>query len=301
MSGLFRTFPLKDLNPVSGKVKYRSINDPDNGMREIHKLIIAYVSGLGFPLPFATACRKGDSPRKNVERHRRNTHFYLTDLHDAYGNVRGDRLADLLAAQESGASDLRDRILSFLQRFCLSERGGLIVGAPASPILFNLYAGEYLDKPLGQMCQRWGLVYTRYLDDLTFSSSEDCPIGKKKRKTIRDCLTQVGFDVSHRKSQVCDLRKGAITINGVGLEYGGRIFCPRHYVRKIQGAMHFRFGKKNPDSKTLAGMMGVFKNLTTGRPNRTEAKLMSLAANRGIPRPKPYTPPPRRKEWWEKF
>ena len=189
-----------------------------------------------------------------------------------------------------------------MKRFCLFlPNGGLIIGAPASPALFNLYAGVLLDEPLGALCAKWGVTYTRYLDDFTFSAPEGNPIGEKKRRAIREVIARAGFEVSHRKSAVYDLRKGAIIINGVGLEHGGRIFCPRHYTEKIKGVMLLRLGRRNVSREVVSGMMGVFHDLTRGRRmNRTEQKLAALARKAGVLRDHARILPPRKpkREWW---
>lgn len=273
----FRPFRFVDKNPLSGTGKTRILYAPNSEMRRIHRLIITCLTLIIGKLPFATACQQGDSPRKNVEKHRLNTHFYLTDLKNAFKNVDGHRLASIIAETDglTGKENV-DTIFEFLERFCLTQEGGLIIGAPASPILFNLYADRLLDRPIGELCLKWDVIYSRYLDDLTFSAPVDNPIGDKKRRAIREIIEKARFDVNHWKSQVRDLRKGAIFINGVGLELGGRIFCPRKYCRKIKGAAHLR--GKVPKSKIM-GMMGVFHNLTDGRVmNRTEQKLMNFVS-----------------------
>lgn len=304
-SAAFRIFRLVDENPLSGTKKSRMICAPNDEMRKIHNWIIAYLDLLVVDLPFATACRRGNSPRRNVERHQMNVHFYLTDLEDAYPSVDGLRLADILAKLDQlpyGENSVQ-RILEFLTRFCLLPSGGLVIGAPASPALFNIYSGMLLDEPLGQLCTQWGITYTRYLDDLTFSAPEGNPIGEKKRRMIREVIAKVGFKANHRRSKVYDLRKGAIVINGVGLEYGGRILCPRRYCKKIKGAVHSGIKKQNVSQKTVAGMMGVFYDLTRGRRmNRTERKLVQLVRSFCVPSGRTLSSHPQRKrEWWEKF
>jgi len=101
------------------------------------------------------------------------------------------------------------------------------------------------------------------------------PIGKRKRITIRLIVRTAGFKVSHRKSKVLDLRKGTIEINGVGLEFGGRIFLPRDFTNKISGILHLAIQGESISPNKIHGMMGVFKALTDRRNmNKTERKLM---------------------------
>ncbi len=61
--------------------------------------------------------------------------------------------------------------LSDIDRYCFLE-GSLPQGAPSSPALANLYLRS-LDKILSKFSSKKGLVYTRYADDLSFSSKDD--------------------------------------------------------------------------------------------------------------------------------
>jgi hypothetical protein len=270
----FERFILLDKNPLGRTTQFRICERPNESMRILHKRLIHYLRSLKIDLPFATGAKPGDSPLKNVMLHRHNRYFYLTDIRNAYLNVNGKRLASILCEVDRRLVGQEEEVFNFLQKYCLSSQGGLIIGAPASPDLFNLYAGNLIDRPLASLSKRYSLTYTRYLDDLTFSSSK-VPIGKRKRKAIRTIIETAGFKISHRKSQVLDLKKGTIEINGVGLEWGGRIFLPRDYTRKISGLLHLALRGRNINPNKIHGMMGVFLALTDRRNlNETERKII---------------------------
>jgi hypothetical protein len=158
----------------------------------------------------------------------------------------------------------------YLKRYCQSEEGGLVTGGPASPDLFNLFAECVIDSRLRYVATEChNLVYTRYLDDLTFSS--DNVIGGKKRKQIREVLVSAGFNINHAKSKVLDLAKThqAAVINGVGIERSGRFFLPRKALRELELLLHRASslveagGLPLPDQYVIHGKMGVFESLTS--------------------------------------
>lgn len=244
-------------------------------MSILHKRLIRYLRALKVPLPSATGCRHKDSAVKNVMRHNQNRYFYLLDILNAFPSVNIELLTQILCKIDSRLTSQEKEVLSFLQKYCVSPQGGLVIGAPASPDLFNIYCGILIDPLLEYLCRGYSLTFTRYLDDFTFSSSK-VPIGKRKRRAIRKTITAAGFSVNHRKSKVYDLKKGAIKINGVGLEFGGRIFLPRHYLRMIHGLSHRAITGEDIRPNKIHGMMGVFwPTIVDNNLNKTEQVLVA--------------------------
>ena len=180
-------------------------------MREIHQRIIQAVKDLDNWL-----WGSFDSPFGNAKQHANNRYFYQTDLRNAFGSVSLKRLADILISLEPKWE--LEEVKEILDCYCFENGGkGLIVGAPASPKLFEIYAQQIIDVPLAEF---WPYMvdgnrifkkqYSRYTDDLTFSSPE--PITDGVRRMIRRIIEQSGFQVNHRKSVVLDLKKGRLLL-----------------------------------------------------------------------------------------
>lgn len=271
-----------DINPVSRQRKIRTLEMPNEAMEVLHKELIRYLRKLDVDLHYATGSVRGASPLRNVRKHFGHEYFYALDLHNAFPSVNGERLASVLCRLDTELADQEKEVLRFLEQYCLSFQGGLPVGAPASPDLFNIYAAVLIDSFLGDLCKHWeshwgqNFCYTRYLDDLCVSS--DSPIGDRKRRTIRSIIQQAGFQINHRKSHVWELNKGPVVITGVGLRREGDTFItflPRGYFTMLRGLI-FR-AQKNPLEMfhQVEGKMGVFKAVTDMRHlNRTEQALM---------------------------
>lgn len=271
---VFERFTLTDKNPLGGTEKIRICYKPNKSMDVLHQRLITYLRGLKKTLPNATACRPKNNPRKNIELHSKNRFLFATDIKNAYSKVNDIKLALILCHLDPNLKNRQRKVLIFLKRYCLTLKGGLITGAPASPDLFNIYAAALLDEPLALLCQKHGITFSRYLDDLLFSSSK-VHIGKRKRKEIRKIIEDAGFQINHRKSAIYDLRKGPAVINGIGLEFGGRIFLPRHFLKKIKGLLHRAITKKDVDQNKINGVMGVFFAITDFRnPNQAEQRIL---------------------------
>jgi RNA-directed DNA polymerase len=256
----FYSFWIEDVNPVSGITKRRKIYAPNEPMRQVHARLRRYVRGLNVSLPYATAVLPGSSSFKNVKRHAHNRFFYLLDLKDAYPSLRWHKLAEGLCHFDERLRRQEVAVGLWLKRYCLTPEGGLAVGGPASPDLFNVVISRLLDGPLSKLCRKWGIEYSRYLDDLTFSSLE--PIGERKRRQFLKVVSEAGFGISFAKARYYDLVKGPIHINGIGLELGGRMFVPRHYLRRVEGLLHLALRGDAVSESRVHGMMGAFWSAT---------------------------------------
>jgi hypothetical protein len=97
-----------------------------------------------------------------------------------------------------------------------------------SPILFWLRQEETATR------QEVGikLRYTRYLDDIKVSCDGPLPFKtwEKIKQIVRDVVREAGLKPNERKTHFYDLPRGPIQVNGIGLEYGGRLFMPRRYL-----------------------------------------------------------------------
>lgn len=278
----FRWYWLEDHNPLSGNRKRRRIYNPNQPMRELHGQLIRYLRGLHVDRASSTGARPGSSPLRNVLRHKPRwtswfpRFFFLIDISGAYANVDGEKLVKIILDHDQNLAGRELDVRAFLSQYCMStEEGGLIVGAPASPDLFNLYCEVLIDGEIRSLCRKYGLTYTRYLDDLTFSSSQR--IGKKKRQALCAVIERAGFKLNQRKARVLDLAKGPVAINGVGITRDGRCFLPRQAVRELRGLLHLALSGRLDRLSTIHGRMGVFKALTNLRfPTKTERRVLDM-------------------------
>ncbi|GJJ80763.1 RNA-directed DNA polymerase [Pasteurella canis] len=85
-----------------------------------------------------------------------------------------------------------------------SRIGVLPQGAPTSPMLSNLVAYK-LDELLTKLSEEYGLVYTRYADDITFSSIDDYSVQHSRFRLHREIvkiIRQNGFCENTKKTRI---------------------------------------------------------------------------------------------------
>ncbi|MBX4195529.1 hypothetical protein KW796_01040 [Candidatus Parcubacteria bacterium] len=288
----FKAWQKRDVNPLGRTSRMRTLHTPNEAMKYLHDRLVINLRRIKAVDLTSAASKPGGSALRNVLRHRHNRYFYLTDISSAFDSVDSHRLAAVLAGLDTQVRE--SEVYAFLRQFCMTEQGGLITGSPSSPDLFNIYCAVLMDGQMREYCLRHEVTYSRYLDDLTFSSKQ--VIGARKREKIRELISLSGLRIGHHKSRVLDLKKHRIEINGIGLEYGGRVYLPRWYLYKIRGLMHV--AERSEDPKLLQrvhGMIGLLQASTdASRPrNRLETKVFSEYAQlRHQTRKKPFIPPP---------
>lgn len=213
-TGQFRQHTIRQKRK-DGSIKTRELAIPDDETAQKHRRMLHLLYQMRIPMPHATAALPGKTLLDNVEPHRSSNHFYMVDLTNAFPSVNKDRLL-AIAGSHIIPTKQRADVQDFISNWATSpDVPGLPLGAPASPLLFNLYCLP-LDQRLGRLCGDNGIRYTRYLDDLTFSSRY--PIGKRNRSHLRDVIHHAtGMTINHAKSHVHSLADGPVTITGVSL------------------------------------------------------------------------------------
>ena len=86
--------------------------------------------------------------------------------------------------------------------FALEKRNVLPQGAPTSPILSNIIC-ERLDLRLNGVAKRFGLKYSRYADDITFSSMHN--VFQKNSDfliEINRIINEQNFIIKHSKTRL---------------------------------------------------------------------------------------------------
>lgn len=262
--------------------KKRTIYQPNQAMQLVQKEIVKKIRSCGIELP--SAC--GGVPGKSVVDHvcmhktktgRFNRHFFLVDLADAYDNTILSLILVRLGKMFPG--EFTDDFNKHILEQCLRPGGGLITGASSASDLFNLYMEVFVDVDLRRYAIRNGLSYSRYMDDLVFSS--DVPIGDCKRGWIIRKLMGANCVINHNKTRLYDLSKHPVVITGVGIASDGKIFVPRKKLATLKALLHRALEKGDVPESVVHGQMQMFMYLMRVNTihqcrNSTEEKVYQL-------------------------
>ena len=138
-------------------------------------------------------------------------------------------------------------------------------GAPTSPTLTNIIC-EKLDRQLGGLAKKYGLRYSRYADDITFSSmhyiySEDGDF----IRDLKEIIAANHFTINEKKTR---LQKKGERQEVTGLVLSDKVNVVRTYTREIRTLLHIwekygslavnesymRYRKCNPVHRHKGGM-----------------------------------------------
>lgn len=111
----------------------------------------------------ATAFRPTNSVLANAKHHSRPGTLIRLDIRNFFPSITADRIASLLKSKH-----VHPRLAS-LQAALMTHKGRLPQGAPSSPPLSNAVCSAMDDK-LNRFAMAHKLRYTRYADDMVFSS-----------------------------------------------------------------------------------------------------------------------------------
>lgn len=105
-------------------------------------------------------------------------------------------------------------------------------GAPTSPALSNIVMKNF-DDNIGRWCEKRGISYTRYCDDMTFSSNE--PLYQVYRK-VKGMLDEMGFELNEKKTHfITNINRQSVT----GLTVNEKVTVSKDYKRKLRQEVHY--------------------------------------------------------------
>jgi len=118
----------------------------------------------------------------------------------------------------------------------IAPDGACRPGLPTSPAAANICASEMDWALVGLVHDEWGVQYTRYADDLTFSC-DDFDTVKRLLESVPEIVASHGFKVNERKTRVQCARAGRRIITGVAVDDTG-VYPTRKAKRKLRAARH---------------------------------------------------------------
>ena len=143
-----------------------------------------------------------------------------------------------LTKTEEAELERQAELMSLLVTYPMKRKNGEILnvlpqGAPTSPALSNIVCFE-LDNVLSGVAKRNDANFTRYADDITFSSASNTQINKLI-PVIKEILKKYGFKANQKKIRV-NRRSGRMSVTG--LVVNDKVSYGRGRLRVLRAELH---------------------------------------------------------------
>jgi RNA-directed DNA polymerase len=146
---------------------HRDIFAPPRSLAFLQRKIAVALLAQHKPKPASHGFLRDRSIVTNAKCHAGQAAIFNLDLKDFFPSIHFGRLQRLL---QKKPFRLGGEAATVICQICFEAAGRLPQGAPSSPIISNLVC-RALDDGLQRLAHVHGCVYTRYADDLTFSTS----------------------------------------------------------------------------------------------------------------------------------
>lgn len=234
----------------------REINHPARQLKALQRWLVLRVIGRLPVHECATAYSPSASIRRNASAHANSRFLLRMDFHEFFPSIQADAIASYLrsppAAETIGLND------ADIELFCslVCRHGRLTIGAPTSPGLSNAICFG-LDSELSALGVRAKCAYTRYADDLFFSTTQPNVLRtvEQQVEAVLPTIPWPRLSLNKQKTRHSS-KKVCRRVTGVVITPNGMLSLGREFKRRVRSLV-FRFPTLDEDGrKNLQGLLG---------------------------------------------
>lgn len=205
----------------------RVLHPPTGWLKTMQHRILHHILYALPVSPHAAAYVPGRRLTDNAAPHTGKRYLLKMDITDFFGSIRFEQVYTTVF----NTRHFPRQVGAMLTTLCC-RHDVLPQGAPTSPALSNLVMKRF-DDHMGEWCQKRGIAYTRYCDDMTFSGDRPLyPAYARAKKLLED----MGFDINEKKTRFisCGNRQSV-----TGLTVNDRVTVNRDYKRRLRQEVHY--------------------------------------------------------------
>ncbi len=248
----------------------RKIEQPSKELKLLQRWLVRRVFDLLPTHPCAHGYVEGRSIATNAAVHRKSRYISRLDLENFFPSLSSGDVESLIGRGHLlvggsllSADDIR-LVSSLICRF-----GKLTIGAPSSPTVSNkLVYG--LDARLAGIAAEYGVNYTRYADDLYFSSSEPnilFEVCKRVEDTVAQ-TTSPRLTINKKKTYHAS-RKKRMAVTGLRITPQSKVSVGHELKRKIRVLAHKALNNKIGEEE-LSWLLGMLAYVSSIEPDYVE-------------------------------
>ncbi|MEJ1339682.1 MAG: retron St85 family RNA-directed DNA polymerase [Candidatus Sedimenticola sp. (ex Thyasira tokunagai)] len=226
--------------PKRNSTLKRTIAHPSKELKFIQRLLIRILEPSLSIHECAFAYRSGIGIKDNAKEHMHSKYLLKMDFKNFFQSITPDLFFHLLDQKGFDISETDKTLLTGLLFWRPKRRGGLVlsIGAPTSPMISNFIMNEF-DQFINQECNQRSITYTRYADDITFSTLEKgalFSIPELVKKVLHE--TSDGKILINRDKTVFSSRAHNRHVTGITITNDMKLSIGRNKKRLISSMIH---------------------------------------------------------------
>ena len=220
----------------------RIINAPCEELKGLLQCFNYILQVLFTPHAKAMGFVRERSVVSNAQLHTNKNYVYNIDLKDFFHSFGRQWVKWALMQEPFNLSGEREPLAFWLASLCThsleiegSTKIVLPQGAPTSPTLTNILCYP-LDKKLNGLAKRFGATYSRYADDITFSSNKSIFKNEVFLKELERIVKSQKLTINEKKTR---LQKKEYRQEVTGLIVNEKVNTYRHYVKQLRMWLYY--------------------------------------------------------------
>ena len=282
----YQTFTIKKKSGAD-----RTIHAPVKGLKSILRSLNFVLQCVYEPHEAATGFVLEKSIVDNAKKHVGHHYVLNMDLKDFFHSFDRNRVKIGFMYEPFNLNGEKETLAFLLASLCTHpfEIDGevktvLPQGSPTSPTITNILCYK-LDRRLNGLANRFGATYTRYADDITFSSPhntyKDEVFNQELKRIIEDDQKLV---INPKKTR---LQKSGYRQEATGLIVNDKVNVRRRYIKQIRMWLYYweKYGYEKAEQifkRDYIAEKGHVKNMNAHLVNVLDGKLEFLKMVKGV-------------------
>jgi RNA-directed DNA polymerase len=228
---------------------FRHINTPVEGLKNILKVLNVILQCIYEPNKYANGFVLNKSIVTNAQLHIKKHYVYNIDLKDFFHSFDRNRVKMTLIKELFNFNGEKEKIAFLIASLCthplLIEDGSTKIvlpqGSPTSPTLTNILCIT-LDRRLNGLAKKFGADYSRYADDITFSSQHNIFENVSFQRELKRIIeVDQSLVINNKKTR---LQKTGFRKEVTGLNVNEKVNVQKRWIKQIRMWLYYweRYG-----------------------------------------------------------
>ena len=244
---------------------FRTIDHPSKHLKFLQRWLVRNIFSYAPVHPSVYSYKENTSIRAHARLHVNSKYTLRIDFRDFFPSIKSADVRKLLGSNvDRFPIRLTDRDMHIvLSLSCKNDR--LTIGAPCSPAISNAIMYDF-DKHWSQRAKRLNVIYSRYADDIYFSTNRPRVLSRLLSELKKDLETRNSPRlILNNAKTVFASRKRRRVVTGIVLSSDRKLSLGREKKRQLRTLVYL-FGKHQLDWDRAKSLQGLLSYASTIEP-----------------------------------